>query len=336
MNASQRYLFAGDIGATKTTLAIYEKSADLHLVVDKTYKSKSYKSFYNIVAEFMDNEVNQPITAACIGVAGPVIDGSVNTSNLDWVIHSQELKELLNVDHVLLVNDLFATAIAIPLLQKEELHTINYGTLSNNHNIAIIAPGTGLGESFLVWDGAQYIPQPSEGGNTDFAPKNQLEIELLEFLIPRYMNVSTELVCSGRGILNIYEFLKYKNYASEPESLASQIKIANDPTPIIIGKALSKDPPKICIKTVELFTSILGAEAGNLALKVWAVGGVYLCGGIPPRISSLIENSQFFDAFKRKGKFQNILEDIPIHIVKNITAPLFGAATYGNAMFFNE
>ncbi len=324
------YLLAGDIGATKTNLAIYENNKFLEApLIEKTYKSKHFKTFDEMLLLFLKN-INFPIDGACIGVAGPVKNDRVMLTNLEWSLDSRKLQKLLSTQKVRLINDLVAAAHSISILEKDELVTINEGKpQKKSSNLAIIAPGTGLGESFLVWENNKHIPQPSEGGNTDFGPRNQLEMELLIFLKAKFDHVGYELVCSGKGICNIYDFLKTTNFAPEPMHVARELQTAEDPTPIIVSDALSKEPSQLCKKTLEVFVSILGAESGNLAMKVLATGGIYLFGGIPPRITPYLQAPQFFKSFQDKGKFSSLLADIPVHIVKNTKAPLIGAAKYG-------
>jgi glucokinase len=229
-----------------------------------------------------------------------------------------------------LLNDLESIATAVPLLQSADLHTLHAGTPIEGAPIAIIAPGTGLGEAFLTWDGKRYRAHATEGGHTDFGPNNDLELEMLRYLKRRYEHVSYELVCSGMGLPNMYAYLRDSRIAEEPAWLAEQLAVASDPTPVIVNNAL--DPQKACNlarATLDVFVSVLGAEAGNLALKTMATGGVYLGGGIPPRILPALQDERFMQAFRAKGRLSHVLADIPVHVILHPGVALMGAAQAG-------
>jgi len=229
-----------------------------------------------------------------------------------------------------LLNDLAAIAHAVPFLEPADLHTLNEGQPVPGGAIAVIAPGTGLGEAFLTWDGARYRPHASEGGHTDFAPNNPFEVELLRTLQDRFEHVGYERVCSGRGLPNIYAYLKDSGYAEEPAWLTEQLASTDDPTPVIVNAALDGERPcELCVATLNAFVSILGAEAGNLALKVLAGGGVYLGGGIPPRILPALEDEQFMKAFRHKGRMSDFLARVPMRVILNPKVALVGAACHG-------
>jgi glucokinase len=227
------------------------------------------------------------------------------------------------------LNDLDAIAHEITNLQPVDLDTLHAGSAVSGGAIAVIAPGTGLGEAFLTWDGKHYRAHPSEGGHTDFAPTNALELEMLRYLQQRFGHVSYERVCSGRGLPNIYSYLKGTGYAEEPRWLADELASSADPTPIIIRGGLDDRPCRLCRLTLDTFGSILAAEAGNLALKILATGGVYLAGGLPRRILSVLRGEGFMEAFKRKGRFADVLDRFPVHVILNPKVGLLGAAIYG-------
>jgi glucokinase len=230
------------------------------------------------------------------------------------------------------MNDLEAKAQAIPLLKKRDLHTLNQGRPVKGGTIALIAPGTGLGEAFLTWDGSRYRTHPSEGGHVGFAPANRLEAELLQYIRDRYQfgHVSYERVCSGLGLPTIYAFLKDRGNVEELDWLAEQLAAAEDRTPVIVNAALGKGKTcELCVTTLNIFVSILGAEAGNLALKVLATGGVYVGGGIPPRILQALDNGRFMEAFVQKGRMPGLLARIPVQVILNPRAALLGAAHRG-------
>jgi len=229
-----------------------------------------------------------------------------------------------------LINDVEALCYALPLLGPEDSQTLNKGTRDSEGNIAILAPGTGLGEAFLTKVAEKYRPIASEGGHTQFAPVDRFEITLLEYLMPRFGHVSFERVCSGKGIQNIYAFLKDSGF-EEPKPLSDRLNKNSDPTRVIIESAVKDGAlaTEICVKTLNAFISILGSEAGNLALKVKATGGIYLGGGIPPVILAQIQAGGFMKAFRNKGRLSYLMDDIPVHVILNLEATLCGAANYG-------
>lgn len=328
-------LLAGDIGGTKTILAVYAPGKPPRVpVAEKTFPSARYANLESLVREFL-SDVDLKVDRAAFGVAGPVVAGRVTTTNLPWQIDEDYLRQSLSLSSVHLLNDLEAIAQAIPLLKGRDLRTVNKGRLVPRGAIALIAPGTGLGEAFLVWDGSRYRAYPSEGGHVGFAPTNRLEAELLQYLRDRrrFDHVSYERVCSGLGIPTIYAFLKDQGHIEEPAWLTDRLTGADDPTPIIVSAALDKERmSELCMATLNMFVSILGAEAGNLALKVLATGGVYVGGGIPPRILPALEDGRFMEAFVRKGRMSAHLARMPVKVILNPKAGLLGAACRGLEM----
>ena len=319
-------LLIGDIGGTRTTLALVPGDSDhRHSLSEKTFSSAEYSSLGAIIAEFL-NEVDDRPGQAIFGVAGPVMEGRAVLTNLPWVVDQREIEKNFGFSSVQLLNDLEAVACAVPFLLRSELLTINEGSAAGTGNMAVVAPGTGLGEAFLTWDGERYQVHPSEGGHADFAPRTAEEMELLAYLMDRFDHVSYERVCSGPGIAAIYSYLRQSGYAPEPDWLAQRYRGIEDPTPIIVGAALDDDHRcDLCIKALDMFVSILGAEAGNIALMVMATGGVYLGGGIPPRITSFFQKDLFMESFLRKGRYSGFLEKIPVRVILNTKAPLLGA-----------
>jgi len=276
-------ILAGDVGATKTHLAVIspEQGPRTKLVEEKL-PSQDYESLEALLKDFM-NRTGLPITSGCLGVAGPVLDGTARITNLAWEPSEQELAHALGLQKV--------------TLEKTDVEVLNEGRAAHGGTIGVIAPGTGLGQGFLTWDGRRYLPFPSEGGHTDFAPTSQLEIELLQYLWNEYDHVSYERFASGIGLPNIYAFLRDNRFAKTPDWLKKQLEDAGDPTPVIVNAALrEEDPPEICVKTLDLFISILGAECGNLAVKLLCSGGLYLGGGIPPRILPSLRSGPFIAA----------------------------------------
>jgi len=321
-------LLAGDIGATKTELAVFSSQAGRTPLAAAAFPSAAYSGLEALVGEFLA-QVRLPVEHAVFGVAGPVLEGRVSATNLPWEMEEGHLKAALGLRSVRLINDLEAMAWAIPHLEAADLYTLNPGRPAPGGTIAVIAPGTGLGEAFLTWDGTRYRPYPSEGGHADFAPRSPLEADLWHYLHGRFGHVSYERLCSGRGLPNIYAFLKESGRASEPAWLTTRLRAVEDPTPVLIEAALGVRRCEICVTALELFVSILGAEAGNLALKVLARGGVYLGGGIPPRILPALQQENFLEAFRSKGRMEGLLARIPVHVILNPRTGLLGAAFRG-------
>jgi glucokinase len=322
-------LIAGDIGGTKTDLGIYSSEGGPHSpLAQAEVKSGDYPSLQAIVSEFL-GKVKMPVTAACFDVAGPVIDGSVKTTNLPWTMDERSLARDLNLRSVRLINDLEAVARSVPTLRAQDLVTLNEGKAVARGSIAIIAPGTGLGESFLVWDGGQYRAHGSEGGHADFAPTDARQIGLLEFLLGRFDHVGFERVCSGIGVPNIYDYLHEKEGIPENPAVAERIAAASDRTRAILEAAVDPQRPSaLCRATAEMLVSILGSEAGNLALKVLATGGVYMAGGVAVHLLGLLREPRFMETFTRKGRFKDLMTRMPVHVITT-RAALLGAATYG-------
>lgn len=322
-------ILAGDIGGTKTALAVFSPEAGPRVpLAEATFPSEHYPSLEALAGEFLA-QVNLPVERASFAVAGPVVAGQSTITNLPWVVDERQLQAALGLSSVRLLNDLEAIANAVPFLAPDDLHTLNVGKPAPGGAIAIVAPGTGLGEAYLTWDGSRYRAHASEGGHSDFAPTNPLQIGLLRYLQDRFEHVSYERICSGMGLPNIYGYLKDSGYAQEPDWLARQLEAADDPTPIIATNALKDDEPcELCVATLDVFVSILGAEAGNLALKVLATGGVYLGGGIPPRILPALETDRFMEAFWNKGRMSDLMARMPVHVILNPKVALLGAASH--------
>jgi glucokinase len=323
-------LLAGDIGATKTNLGIYSpEKGSREPLVQSTFPSPKYSSLETLTREFL-NTADVKVDSASFGIAGPVIKGQAKTTNLPWVIDEVQLRKTLHLSSVRLLNDLEAIAYGVTILGPEDLHTLNTGMPILGSTLAVIAPGTGLGEAFLTWNLTRYQAHASEGGHADFGPTNPVEMDLLQYLHDKFGHVSYERICSGHGLPSIYAFLKDRGYAVEQDWLAEQLKAVDDPTPLIVDVALDKERPcELCIATLRIFVSVLGAEAGNLALKVLATGGVYLGGGIPPRIIPALEDKDFMESFTGKGRFSELLARVPVHVIMNPKIALIGAAYYG-------
>ena len=329
-------LLAGDIGGTKTDLAIFSVEGGPHSPLTQTQvHSADYPSLQALVTEFL-SEAKTPVERACFDVAGPVIDGRVKITNLPWVMDEASLAKDLNLKSVHLMNDLEAVARAVPILRPMDVTTLNVGQPVSKGAVAVIAPGTGLGESFLAWDGSRYVSHSSEGGHADFAPTNDRQIGLLKYMLKRFDHVSVEHVCSGIGIPYIYEYLRDIEQIPENPETAQLISAATDRTAAITNAAFDEHHPcELCRATVDTFVSILASEAANMALKVMATGGIYLAGGIPLHIPRAAEELRFMDSFVRKGRFTQLMERIPVHVILN-RAALVGSAAYGLESFKEE
>ena len=325
-------LLAGDIGGTKTVLALFEVTQEglsLEPIAHKVFPSDQYDSLEVIIEAFLNGQ-DVTLEAASFGVAGPVVNGKAHITNLPWVIDTAVIQQKLGIERVGLLNDLESIANAVPYLKETELVTLSPGTPKEKGAKAVIAPGTGLGEAFLVWEAPsqRYEAHPSEGGHASFAPTNELQQDLLTFLQKRMGHVSFERVCSGVGIPNLYTFLRDSGRYDEPAWLRDELAKVDDLTPTIVNTAVSRKCD-LCIATLDLFIEILAGESANMALKTLATGGVYIGGGIPPRILSQIQNSNFNQIFTQKGRFTSLLEEIPIYLIRDPQAALHGAAFHG-------
>jgi glucokinase len=321
-------LLAGDIGGTKTALAVYSAERGPHApLLQAEFPSAKYSSLGVVVREFLAR-ADLPVERACFAVAGPVIAGSSHVTNLPWLLAESDLAAELQVRSVHLMNDLEAIAGATLVLRTSDLHPLNPGEPVAGGAVAVIAPGTGLGEAFLTWDGTRYHAFPSEGGHADFAPTNELEAGLLLHLMRQFGHVSVERVCSGPGLVNIYQYLRESGYPPESDELARDLASAADKPQLISEAAGRPDPDPLSRATIELFVSILGAEAGNLALKVLSTGGLYLAGGIPQRILPALEEGRFMRAFVAKGRLGKVLARVPVWVITH-RAALLGAALAG-------
>ena len=321
-------ILAGDVGGTKVHLALYDFiDGKLKYSHEERYAAKDYSGLEEIVKEFLGAH---EVTAACFGVPGPVRDGRLRLTNLPWTLDSRELSVTLGITHVFLINDLEANGYGVAELTADQVYTLSEGDSSQIGNRALIAAGTGLGEGMLIWNGHAHVPFPSEGGHTDFAPRNEDEIDLLRFLKQKYNGrISQERVVSGMGLSNVYEFLREVRGIDEPASLAKRMA-KEDPNAVITELALAAKS-EICEKTLDMFVSAYGSEAGNLALKLLSVGGVYVGGGIAPRILEKLKDGTFMKAFADKGRMSQLLINMPVRVILESRAALLGAAAYAEA-----
>lgn len=317
-------ILAGDIGGTNARLAYFEpQNGHFKLVSERVFPSREHREFGEIVCRFLDESATRP-DAACFGIAGPVRNGRVETSNLPWVIEQTLLARQIHLPCTLLINDLEASAWGIGALSQGDLVTLNRGSGTVVGNQAVIAPGTGLGEAGLFWDGSRHLVFACEGGHTDFAPQGDLQIELLRFLMLRFGHVSYERILSGPGLVSVYEFLRETEGGKESAVLVAAMR-SGDPAAAISQAALAaKDA--LAEKALDLWIRVYGAEASNLALKTMATGGVFLAGGISPKILPVLQKPLFMQAFLEKGRMRGLVESMPVHVVTNEKAGLLGAA----------
>ena len=316
-------ILAGDIGGTNARLAYFQRqNGHLRMISERVFLSREYSELGEIVSKFLEGTATRP-EVACFGIAGPVHNGRVETSNLPWIIEQSRLAKQIQLPATVLINDLEANAWGIGALGAQDLIALNQVGPSVG-NQAVIAPGTGLGEAGLFWNGSQHQVYACEGGHADFAPQGELQIELLRFLASRYGHVSYERVLSGPGLVNVYEFLRGKGREDEPAGFAAQLG-QGDAAAAISRAALNGTNP-LAEEALDLWISVYGAEAGNLALKAMATGGIFLGGGISPKVLPRLTGSQFMRAFLDKGRLRPLLEGIPVQVVTNDKAGLLGAA----------
>jgi glucokinase len=335
-------LLAGDIGGTKTILRLVDISDSLNwqTIHEDSYISANFIDLVPMIQQFMEAvNIQSKVTKACFGIAGPVVGNTAKLTNLAWYLDTERLQEELEIDQVSLINDFAAVGYGILGLKSQDLCTLQAGKPQADAPIGIIGAGTGLGQGFLVKQGENYHIFPSEGGHADFAPRNELEFQLLKYLLDKHgiERVSVERVVSGQGIVSIYQFLRDRNQAQSHESPevaaairtweqeAGQKEKSIDPG-AVIGQAGLSGRDRLCQQTLQLFVEVYGAEAGNLALKLLPYGGLYISGGIAPKILPMMESGDFMLNFSQKGRMRSILEDIPVHVVLNQQVGLIGAA----------
>lgn len=317
-------ILAGDVGGTKTALALFDLGVDARTPVrEATLPSRDFPTFKAAVARFLSGGAPGPIEAACFGVAGVVAAGRCVTTNLPWHLDEAELAAALPAGRVRLLNDLEATGYGVLALPPSALVTLQAAG-SPPGNMVLIAAGTGLGEALLIWDGARHVAVASEGGHVDFAPRTDVQVEVFRFLRKEFGRVSYERLLSGPGLLNIYRFLREQGGLSEPAWLRERIA-REDPSAVVSEVGLAAGHP-LCVQALDLFASIYGAAAGNLVLTALAVGGVFIAGGIAPKIRAKLEDGSFMAAFLDKGRFSELMASIPVRIVLEPRAALLGAA----------
>jgi glucokinase len=316
-------VLAGDIGGTKTALAVYrfEEARIARLEAQETFPSREYRGLEEIIHEFLGRR-REPLAAAAFGIAGAVLGGEVSATNLPWKLSERQLAEEIGSERVRLLNDLETTAYGALFLGPDELHTLNEGIPRQTHR-AVIAAGTGLGQAVLFWDGARHRPAATEGGHAAFAPRDEREIRLLRFLLERYPRVSWERVLSGRGLFHIFEFLCSEGAPVLPEV---EKRLASKDPAAVVGEAGVRGACPTCEAAVDLFLSLYGAQAANLALTTMALGGIYVGGGIVTKLLPKVTSGLFMEAFRNAGRFEPLIRETPLRIILDPKASLLGAA----------
>lgn len=319
-------ILAGDIGGTKTVLALFSETEGIAagpLEVTR-YPSNDYDSLEAVIEEFLAKTSVVP-TSGCFGVAGPVVNQTSQITNLPWEISAASIRDRFGIDRVTLINDLESIATYVPHLGEKDLYTLNPGVPEQRGNIAVVAPGTGLGTAFLVWTGEGYKALASEGGHSSFAPRTPRQIELLDYLQSRYRHVSFERICSGRHLPNIYEFLRDSGEYEEPNWLTTELTQVQDRTPVIVQAALA-GKAEICTAALDLFVTTLGTAISTMSITILPSGGIYLGGGIPPRILDRLKQPDFLEAVAHPGRFRDLSLKWPVHVILTPRIALYGAA----------
>ena len=325
-------ILAGDVGGTKVNLALFDAGgAPTQPRHQQTYSTQDFASFETVVEQFLkdaahgDASEGLEIRAACIGAAGPISQGVCKATNIPWVIRTDQLRKQLGTDRVDLINDLVATGYGLSVIGEDRFEVLNAGKPDPQGNAVLIAPGTGLGQALLFYDDGALRPSPSEGGHCDFSPTNDLEIALLKYVTAHHGRASFEMIVSGPGLLTIYRFLLDTGRREPDPAVAERIAQSQDPSAEISRAALEGECP-VCASALDLFVACLGIDAGNLALKNLATGGVYLGGGIPPKILPALRSETFMRAFTRKSPLEDLMRDIPVRVILEPRAALYGAA----------
>ncbi len=320
-----KMILAGDIGGTKTHLALFEEGEKRKWLVDEKFRSSDHESLRLLVQKFLAKHPDHKIERACFGIAGPIQDRKCKATNLPWIIDADVIEKEVAIPLVTLINDLEANAFGISCLEEKEFYVLNEGK-KHEGNASLISAGTGLGEAGLFWDGAKYHPFACEGGHCSFAPETDLEIRLLKYLQKDYGHISFERILSGPGLYNLYRFIVDEKVERESPKVREAFE-KNDP-PKVISEMGMKSADGACERALDLFVSIYGSEAANLALKMLAVGGVYIGGGIAPKMLNEFSEGNFMKRFIQKGRFTSLLLGMPVKIVLNEHTALLGAALY--------
>ena len=317
-------ILAGDIGGTNARIATFAvEGGRLKLGIEHVYLTRQHPNLESALHEFLKGGIERP-AAACFGIAGPVRNGHAEMPNLGWVVDVVSLTKEVGIERVTILNDLEANAYGVAALADNDFVVLNGGATDARGNAAVVSAGTGLGEAGLFFDGKTWRPFACEGGHADFAPADELQTEMLAWLRKQFGHVSWERVLSGQGIFNIYRFLRESGRTQEDPWLADKLR-SGDPAATIVQAAMERTSA-LCEMTMQIFVSAYGAEAANLALKIMASGGIFIGGGIAPRILNLLKAPAFMDAFARKGRMSELLETIPVKVILNDSTALVGAA----------
>lgn len=324
-------ILAGDVGGTKARLALYElRDGSFSRRQTETFNSASFSGLEEVVQIFLRKHQAR-VSKVCIGVPAPIVEGKARPANLAWELDEARLAQTLGINAVRLVNDLVATTAALPFLREEDLVVLHRGELSGKEKIfGVLAPGTGLGEGFLVRGPHENEVIASEGGHVDFAPTNEVEIALLQYLLAKHKRVSYERVLSGPGLISIYDFLKETGRGHEPPELA--VRMRGEDHAAVISQAALDHEFEICAQALDIFVSVLGAQAGNMVLTVWATGGIYLGGGMPPKILPKLKDGTIVSSYLRKGRLSNFVSKTPLYVIRDDHAALLGAAYLGSTL----
>ena len=323
-------LLAGDIGGTKTLLRLVDSTASAEPLFEANYPSADFDHLNDIVNRFLGEAHSSRPTAACFAIAGPVKNNQSQVTNLGWQLDAQQMEADLGINHIQLINDFAAVGYGIPAMRPQDVVVLQARPAVPQATIAVLGAGTGLGEALLIWQEDRYTVLPTEGGHTDYAPRTDLEIGLLQFLRARHGRVSVERVVSGQGIFSIYEYLRSAELAPSSPEIEARIQ-CEDPSAVIAGEALANGDP-LCVQTLDLFLSCYGAEAGNLALKSLPYGGLYLAGGVGAKILPKLQNGLFMKNFLDKGRMSTVLETLPISLITNPKVGLIGATFYAETL----
>jgi glucokinase len=320
------FILAGDVGGTKTRLGLFKvHNSKPELLVEERFDSKAASNFGALVLSFLSKHPQKP-QSACFGIPGPVIEGRVRLANLPWELHDKEIAGQLGLNSVLLLNDLAAFAAAIPLLDANNVTLLHPGTEPRNKSMfAVVAPGTGLGQAYLQLDGTTPRVFPTEGGHVNFSPSSELEIGLLKYLQKKFKRVSIERVVCGPGLVNIFEYLK--SLGSFPISPSLIERTSNSDIAAVVTASALANQDEICVAALNLFMSVLGSHVGDVILSTLCTGGVYLAGGIPPKIAPKLQESVFLASVWNKGRFQNLVESTPLYLIRDDRIAMFGAAS---------
>lgn len=326
-NGVSPLVLAGDLGGTKANLALFEVEGGRHRVVrEATLPSAEHASVTALLRAFLC-EGREPVASACLGIAGPVRSGRVSTPNLPWIVDAREVEAALGGARVTLINDLVATAMGLGELPEDAFTVLQEGRPDPEGNATLLAAGTGLGEAILVRRGAELFPSASEGGHASFSPTNDVEVELLRFLAAEFGPVSAERVASGPGLRNVYRFLVATGRERESPTVGERLR-CEDPPAVIADEGL-RGTDAACVRSLDLWARAYGSEAGNLALKALATAGVYLGGGIAPKILPKLREPGFLEAFRNKGRMRALLADVPVRVILEPKTALYGAARVG-------